>query len=226
MTTDANAGAGPGPITPDGCAVDLYALLPPGGEAEIAHEAIPAGSAVLELGCGTGRILRRLAELGHSVVGVDESPDMLAYAVGLDTVCSPIQTLDLRRGFDAVLLASALINTADQELRTAMLRTARRHTVASGSLVVQRHPTDWFDTLVPSSEEQDGIRFSVGAVERDGPLLTTTIEYQVGRRRWTHSFTACRLTDDDVTAALYGAEFGHIRWLTEDHSWLAATATT
>jgi SAM-dependent methyltransferase len=81
MTTDANAGAGPGPITPDGCAVDLYALLPPGGEAEIAHEAIPAGSGVLELGCGTGRILRRLAELGHSVVGVDESPDMLAYAV-------------------------------------------------------------------------------------------------------------------------------------------------
>lgn len=225
MTTPANTGTGPGPITPDGCAVAFYTLLPPAGEAEITHETIPPGSTVLELGCGTGRILRRLAELGHPVLGVDESPDMLAHAADLHTVCSPIQTLDLRRHFDAVLLASTLINTPDLTLRTAMLNTARRHTTPGGSMVIQRHPPDWFDTLVPSSVERDGIRYTTGTVHRDGPLLTTTIEYRADNHRWTHTFTTRRLTDDEIATALHEAGFEHIRWLTQHHSWLAVTAT-
>ena len=39
-----------------------------------------AGSPVLELGCGTGRILIPEAEAGLEVVGLDASPDMLAIA--------------------------------------------------------------------------------------------------------------------------------------------------
>ncbi|GIF20057.1 SAM-dependent methyltransferase [Actinoplanes tereljensis] len=225
MTTRANTGTGPGPITPDGCAVAFYVLLPPTGEAEITHQAIPLGSSVLELGCGTGRTLRRLAELGHPTLGVDESPDMLVHAADLDTVCSPIQTLDLRRTFDAVLLASTLINTPDPGLRTAMLKTARRHTALGGSMIIQRHPLDWFDTLVPSSAERDGICYTIAAVHRDGPLLTATIEYRADSRPWTHTFTACRLTDDDLASAVHNAGFEAIRWLAEDHSWVAATAT-
>jgi len=37
-----------------------------------------AGSAVLELGCGTGRVLLPLARAGHAVTGVDSSASMLA----------------------------------------------------------------------------------------------------------------------------------------------------
>jgi 2-polyprenyl-3-methyl-5-hydroxy-6-metoxy-1,4-benzoquinol methylase len=69
----ANVGTGPGEITPDGCAVEFYALLPPMGEAAVVHAAVAAGASILELGCGTGRILRPLAGFGHPVVGVDES---------------------------------------------------------------------------------------------------------------------------------------------------------
>lgn len=36
------------------------------------------GSPVLELGCGTGRVLLNLARRGHAVTGVDNSPEMLA----------------------------------------------------------------------------------------------------------------------------------------------------
>src|SRR4029450_11223347 len=39
-----------------------------------------AGDPVLELGCGTGRILRQIARPGYSVTGVDSSPEMLAFA--------------------------------------------------------------------------------------------------------------------------------------------------
>jgi 2-polyprenyl-3-methyl-5-hydroxy-6-metoxy-1,4-benzoquinol methylase len=74
---DDHVGTGPGAITNDGCAVDFYALLPAFGEPEIVHGAVPAGATILELGCGTGRILRPLAALGHPVTGVDDSQDML-----------------------------------------------------------------------------------------------------------------------------------------------------
>src|SRR5258707_15318454 len=72
-----SSGTGPGEITPDGCAVDLYGRLSAAGEPEIVHAAVPAGSSVLELGCGTGRISTGLARLGHPVAGVDESGEML-----------------------------------------------------------------------------------------------------------------------------------------------------
>ena len=47
-------GSGPGVITPDGCSVELYGLLPSMGEPEIVHDAIPPGASILELGPGRG----------------------------------------------------------------------------------------------------------------------------------------------------------------------------
>jgi predicted RNA methylase len=53
---------------PDGSPVDLYLLSPPAGEAERLHAAIAGGVAVLDLGCGVGRIAHELIRLGHPVV--------------------------------------------------------------------------------------------------------------------------------------------------------------
>src|SRR5437660_10300272 len=106
-------GSGPGVITPDGCAVDFYARLAAMGEPEIVHGAIPPGSSILELGCGAGRVTHPLVALGHPVVAVDESPEMLAHIRGAETVRARIQDLALGRRFDVVLLASHLISTDD-----------------------------------------------------------------------------------------------------------------
>src|SRR3712207_4898298 len=38
------------------------------------------GSTVVELGCGTGRVTLPLARAGHTVIGVDSAPSMLARA--------------------------------------------------------------------------------------------------------------------------------------------------
>jgi hypothetical protein len=43
MPVGAPRGGGPGPITPDGCAVEVYTALPPQEEPDIISAAVPAG---------------------------------------------------------------------------------------------------------------------------------------------------------------------------------------
>ncbi|MFD4481631.1 class I SAM-dependent methyltransferase [Streptomyces sp. NPDC058471] len=50
------------------------------GEARLCAALVPAGARVLDAGCGTGRVMIRLAELGYDCVGVDLDASMLAVA--------------------------------------------------------------------------------------------------------------------------------------------------
>ncbi|MFE3327002.1 class I SAM-dependent methyltransferase [Streptomyces sp. NPDC059176] len=50
------------------------------GEARLCAALVPAGARVLDAGCGTGRVMIRLAELGYDCVGVDRDASMLAVA--------------------------------------------------------------------------------------------------------------------------------------------------
>ncbi|MFJ1654385.1 class I SAM-dependent methyltransferase [Streptomyces sp. NPDC088337] len=50
------------------------------GEAWFCTALVPAGARVLDAGCGTGRVMIRLAELGYDCVGVDLDASMLAVA--------------------------------------------------------------------------------------------------------------------------------------------------
>jgi SAM-dependent methyltransferase len=219
----ADRGSGPGPITPDGCAVELYALLPPMGEPELVHAAIPAGASILELGAGAGRMTARLVELGHPVVAVDESAEMLAHVRGAETVRARIQDLELGRRFDAVLLASFLVNTPDRALRDGFLRACGEHVADDGQVLVQRHPPAWFDDAAEGEQTIEGITFRLRDLGRPGPgLLAATAEYQVGERVWTHTFTTERLDDGALAAALAGAGLAVDAYLTGDGSWVRA----
>lgn len=88
---------------------------------ELLTRMVGPDGAVLELGCGTGRIAIPLAEAGLSVVGVDSSPAMLAEArrraaslpegaggpegKALTLIEGDMRSLDLHRRFAAVILA-------------------------------------------------------------------------------------------------------------------------
>ncbi|HEV3398940.1 MAG TPA: class I SAM-dependent methyltransferase [Actinomycetes bacterium] len=216
-------GTGPGVITPDGCAVELYRLLPPMGEPEIVHAAIPAGAAVLELGAGAGRVTHPLVTLGHPVVAVDESAAMLACVRGAETVQAKIQHLRLDRRFDVVLLASFLVNVPDPALRGRFLETCRAHVREQGCVLVQRHPPAWFDEAVEGERTSGGITFRLRDLDRPAPgLLAATAEYQVGERVWTQTFTAERLDDQALKAALAEAGLATDAYLTGDGSWVRA----
>ena len=215
-------GTGPGVITPDGCAVDFYALMPDFGEPAIVHEAAGAGASILELGCGAGRVTHPLIALGHPVVAVDESPEMLAHVHGAETVCARIQDLSLGRRFGAVLLASHLIN-ADDETRHIFLDACRRHVADDGCVIIQQHSPEWFAAARDSEVSRAGVILRLRDVTRPAPnLVSATAEYVVGDQCWTQTFTTMRLDDAELAAALAAARLCLDRYLTEDRSWLRA----
>ena len=221
---DQQTGTGPGAITSDGCAVEFYALLPAFGEPEIVHAAVPPGASILELGCGTGRILRPLAALGHPVTGVDDSPDMLARLPDLPTACSPIQSLRLDRRFDAVLLASTMINT-DPAARREFLATVRRHLRDDGVAVFQQNPPHWFETFKDSEPVRDdpgGIRRVVREARWEPPRLHLTVEYQASGTIWTHAWTSYQISEQQLASGLAEAGLRFSDWLTDDHAWFTA----
>jgi SAM-dependent methyltransferase len=222
-TTRWSAGTGPGPITPDGCAVEFYALIPEEGEAQIVHEAAGPGASILELGFGTGRVTLPLTALGHDVVAVDESPDMLAHVTSAETVCSPIEDLSLGRRFDAVLLASTLINVPDDDVRAALLATCRAHVSDTGCVIVEWHPPAWFESAGDGERTLNGIILRLRDVTRPAPgLLSATVEYVAGDRRWTQTFTARQLTESALRASLATAGLRLDRYLTPDQRWFLA----
>jgi SAM-dependent methyltransferase len=216
-------GTGPGVITPDGCAVDFYARITAVGEPGIVHDAVRPGASILELGCGTGRITHPLVALGHPVVAVDESPEMLAHVRDADTVCARIEELALGRRFDAVLLASHLINTDDIATRTALLAACRCHVADDGAVIIQQHAPGWFAAAANAESVRDGIIFRMRDVSRPAPgLVSATVEYVDGDQVWTQTFTARRLDDTELAAVLAGAGLRLDRYLTDDHAWLRA----
>jgi SAM-dependent methyltransferase len=84
------------------------------GEASFCASLAPAGSRVLDAGCGTGRVAIRLAELGYACVGVDSDASMLAVARdATDSVTWRLLDLvdigDLTDEFDLIVAAGNVI---------------------------------------------------------------------------------------------------------------------
>ncbi|WP_131738324.1 class I SAM-dependent methyltransferase [Actinomadura roseirufa] len=225
MTYAGMQGTGPGEIAPDGSAVEFYAALPPdAGGAELVHGALPAGTAILELGAGAGHVTRPLAALGHPVTAVDESAAMLARidgtAEGVRTVRSPIEELRLPERFGCVLMMSYLVNYGD---RRALLDACRRHVAPGGLVVVQRETEAWHAADAPRAWSHDGVDYLLRDVGRPEPeVMTGTLEYRMGERTWTHTFRSRRLADADVPAVLGASGLVLDRFLDADGAWIAA----
>ena len=205
---------------PDGSPVGLYATLAPLGEPQLIHETVPPGSEILELGCGAGRITHALLELGHPVVAVDNSPEMLAHVHGAETVLADIETLELRRRFRVVLLASNFLNAPDDQELAAVLAACARHVAGDGQVLLERMPPEWEPRQ--GTSEVGGVRISMSDAVRDGDLVSAVMRYEAGTEQWSHAFTARLISDRDVDHALERAGLRRVRWLDERRTWLEA----
>jgi SAM-dependent methyltransferase len=103
------------------------------------------GGPVLELACGSGRLLAPLARAGFAVTGVDSSAAMLDRArqrldrLGLKAtlVQQSMEVLDLEDRFTTIILgldSFGLLIKRDDQLRA--LRAARRHATHDGRLIL------------------------------------------------------------------------------------------
>jgi SAM-dependent methyltransferase len=217
------AGSGSGHFAPDGSPVELYARLAAGDEPRIVHGAIRAGAAVLDLGCGAGRVTHALLELGHPVVAVDNSPEMLEHVHGAEKVLADIRTLDLKRTFPCVLLASNLVNCVDAATREAMLACCRRHVADGGTVIVQRLAPDRALTIEEGPWTRGQASFHLTSLVRRGRVFSASMIIELDGKRWRHSFEAEILSDTEIDAALATAGLERRQWLDETRAWIAAS---
>ncbi|WP_406329128.1 class I SAM-dependent methyltransferase [Streptomyces sp. NBC_00203] len=216
-------GTGPGAITPDGCAVELYARLPIRDEPDIITAAVPAGAHILELGSGVGRMTHPLLEHGFTVTAVDESAEMLERVRGARTIRSTIEDLDLGETFDVVMLASFLVHTGDADERQSMLKTCARHVAEDGCVLIQREGEDWHTNVPRERVDPSGFISRITSAEpvADG-VNSVHAEYEFPDATWTQTFLARPLTKDEFEEALGEAGLRVDRYLTEDGVWVRA----
>ena len=216
-------GTGPGAITPDGCAVELYSRLPIGQEPEIIAAAVPAGAHILELGSGVGRMTHPLLERGFTVTAVDESAEMLERVQGARTICSPIEQLDLGETFDVVMLASFLVHAGDVEVRRGLLRTCVRHVAPGGSVLIQREGENYHTSLPRERVDPSGFTVRMVSAEPVGDGVNSVrAEYVFPDAVWTQTFLARPLTQDQFEEALAEARLRVDSYLTPDRIWVRA----
>ena len=154
------------------------------------------GGAVLELGCGTGRITIPLAEQGVDITGLDLVPGMLerarhkSWGHAVRWVEADARTFQLGRQFSLIFESGGmfqhLLERADQE---AMLVCVREHLEHAGrfvisalfprpaSLTTDETERDWFTYVAEQGQE---VRVS-GALHYD-PLRQ--IQTETAYRRW------------------------------------------
>jgi SAM-dependent methyltransferase len=149
---------------------NLYDLFPFEGDLPLYLDLAAAqGGQVLEIACGSGRVLVPLVKAGHQVVGLDASPHMLALARAKLEAAGPavmaranlvqgdMRDFQLGRTFDLAIVAvksfAYLVQRADQQ-RT--LATVAAHLRPGGLLAMDfLHPSPAWLLEPPGSLRQD-----------------------------------------------------------------------
>ncbi|MFF3175384.1 class I SAM-dependent methyltransferase [Streptomyces sp. NPDC057900] len=224
LVREGYSGTGPGAITPDGCAVEVYTRLPVGDEPDVIAGAVPAGSSILELGCGAGRVTHPLLRRGFAVTAVDESAQMLEQVRGARTVRSPIESLDLGdETFDVVMLASFLVHSGDHEVRDGLLRTCRRYVRDGGVVLIQREGKGRHADLPRERVDPAGYTVRIVSSEPVGDgVHSVHAEYEFDDARWTQTFLSRPMSKEQFEGYLAAAGLRVDRYLADDGVWVRA----
>ena len=167
----------------------------PVSESFYVDEAIRSGGAILELACGTGRLLIPMARAGLEVTGVDIVRPMLDHArakaeaagVALDLVHGDMRGVHLGRRFAMILIAfNSMLHLASLDDFRALLASIRRHLTPDGVFIF-----DIFNPSIAMLARDPDARVEVRRFdhpELGEVVVEATVEYdaatQVSRGAW------------------------------------------
>jgi SAM-dependent methyltransferase len=205
-------------VSDDGSPVEVYRRLQETGEADLVASVVAPGSTILELGSGAGRVTNELVERGYAVTAVDDSPEMLEHVRASETVCAKVESLDLARRFDCVLLGSHFVNDTG---RAPLLETCARHVDVDGVVLIEAYPPglDWTPGRVTRLGD---VVVRLVEAERTDDRVRAEVEYAVDGRTWRQRFEAELLDEQELRTALSSAGLRFDRWLSAERGWFVA----
>ena len=164
------------------------------GEARLVDAMLPRGARVLDGGCGPGRVGGELHRRGHTVVGVDADPELIAAAEvdhpGPHWLTADLAELDLPamgepEPFDGAVLAGNVLPFVAPDSEADVLRRVGAHVVAEGFVVVGFHVArlslDRFDEQVASAGLRVEHRFATWDLKGwhdDADFAVTVLRHQ------------------------------------------------
>jgi len=170
------------------------------------------GGPLLELGCGTGRVLLDSAETGFECIGLDASNEMLDVLreknppENVSLIHSRIEDFDLGSGRFRLITAPfrAMQHLLDPQSQLAALRNIHRHLTPEGVFV--------FDVFDP--------KLAAIAVEEEPEVLDATFQYQGDEMRryvtvvrdLSTQVMALTFRFEGENADLVGSTRLHMRW--------------
>ncbi len=115
------------------------------------------GDPILELGCGTGRVLHTLRNRGYTAMGFDWDFEMLCYLrrqADAPVFCADMSAFGLAPRFRLALLPCNTYSTLDSAQRLALLQNVRR-CLQDGGVFVTGFPNPKLLRTLPSKVETE-----------------------------------------------------------------------
>lgn len=153
--------------------------------------AAQAGDPILELGCGTGRLLIPLVQAGYKCMGIDHDLEMLRFlrssvSQGIHPkpaiLAADVTCFSLAMHFPLIIFPCNTFSTLDAKQRTACLEHIRRHMMPDGTFAVSLPNPELLSHLPIRS----GIEFEDEFIH---PQTGNPVQVSSAWRRTSHSFS-------------------------------------
>ena len=133
---------------------------------------------IADLGCGSGRMTRKLAEAGYDMIGIDNSEEMLARAYEKSSrdsnilyLCQDIRAFELYGTVRAAICCCDTVNyMADEGELATLFRLVNNYLDPGGLFIFDIKTEKWFQTtagLTSCRHDQKGDFFCETAMDQD-----------------------------------------------------------